>query len=916
MQTTLGHYRVIAPIGSGGMGTVYLARDERLERDVAIKVLSGTESIEEEARRRFRREALALSKLNHPNVATIHDFATFDDQDVLVMEHIPGRDLADVVRDGPLPEAEIVRIGQQLLGALEAAHARHIIHRDLKPGNIRLTEDGRVKVLDFGLAHALAVGGDATTASLSVPGFAGTLPYMAPEQVRGDAVDARTDIYGAGAVLYEMATGTRVHPGLTGPRLLGAILEEPSLPARALNPRLSPALESILCKALDRDPRLRYHSAREMCVDLERLVAPERPATARPVWQRRRVLAVAAGILAGALALGGWLLWPADPFTGRILVADFDDRAGDPELALVLRELLTLRLQDSSKLNVLSHDQVVDALRRMGRGAREPLDAGTAAELAQREGIPLVLAGTTHRQGARVLIAVSGIDPLTRAALFNEDAEYDEDRQLGSALSTLARKVRRRLGESLAAIEQDTRPLDQVTTSSLEALKLYSRGAEATRQGDADTGVRLLSGALDIDPSFAMAHRLIARLYGTVGNAAKQQEHLEKAYELRDRLTRRERLHVEASYFNGRGEYDKAVTSLEGAMNLFPGDADSRYELALAYRDAGASHRAIELLEDALLASPLTTPAYADLVLLRTRVGDHAGAWSAYEDARKRNITSAKLEWARGMVLLGEGRMEEARTQLETVAQTSGTYAGTARLYLATADILDGRLQSASRQLQADLMIDSTDALDSPELVRRRLLVKTLLLRGLTDEARRQLQILLARSPEPGTSDWLSAGRLLLELGDVARARTLLTESDDVPAASRHAQSCYYSLAGEVALAEGRVADAVAAFSAAATQFPLVTTTRALARAYAAQGDFARAQQEWKNVVASKGEALREHVAAQWVLAHLELARASHHLGDAAAARAEYDAFLTLWQGGDDVPTLRAAATERRALDP
>jgi eukaryotic-like serine/threonine-protein kinase len=914
MQTTLGHYRVMAPIGSGGMGAVYLARDERLERDVAIKVLTGAGPIDDEARRRFRKEALALSKLNHPNVATIHDFTTFDDQDVLVMEHIPGRDLADVVGDGPLPEAEIARIGQQLLSALEAAHARHIIHRDLKPGNVRLTEDGRVKVLDFGLAQALQVAGDATTASLSAPGFAGTLPYMAPEQVRGDAVDARTDIYGAGAVLYEMATGTRVHPGLTGARLLGAILEEPPLPVRALNPRISPALESILCKALDRDPRLRYQSAREMCVDLERLVAPERPGPARPVWQRRRVLAVAA---AAALGLGGWLLWPAgDPFTGRILVADFDDRTGDPELALVLRDLLTLTLQDSQHLNVLAREQVVDALRRMGREGAERLDLNTAAELAEREAIPLVLAGTAHRQGSRIVIAVSGISPPTRASLFTRYTEYEEDRQLGSALSRLARDVRRQLGESLAAIEQDKRPLDQVTTSSLDALKLYSRAAEATRQGDADTGVRLLSAALDFDPAFAMAHRLIARLYGTVGNTAKQQEHLDKAYDLRERLTRRERLHVEASYFNGRGEYDKAVTSLEGAVNLFPGDADSRYELALAYRDAGASPRAIQLLEDALLASPLTTPAYSDLVLLRARVGDHAGAWSAYEDARKRNITSAKLEWARGMALLGEGRTDEARTQLETVAQTSGTYAGTARLYLATADILDGRLRSASRQLEADLMIDSTAALGSPELVRRRLLVKTLLLRGLTDEARRQLDILLAKSLDPGTSDWLSAGRLLLELGDVGRARALLSQSEHVPVASRHAQSCYYSFVGEVALAEGRVADAVAAFSAAATQFPLVTTTEALARAFVKQGDFARARREWKNVIASKGETLREHVAAEWVLAHLELARASRQLGDTAAARAEYEALLRLWQAGDDLPILRAAAAERRLLDP
>jgi tetratricopeptide (TPR) repeat protein len=770
-------------------------------------------------------------------------------------------------------------------------------------------------VLDFGVARAVQLDAEGTTKSLTDTAFAGTIPYMAPEQVRGGPVDYRTDIYGAGAVLYEMATGSRVHPGLTGARLLGAILEEPLLSARSLNPRVSPALEAILSKALDKDPALRYQSAREMQVDLERLAAPSKVASAPlPVRRRRRPVVVAALAVAVVAAIG-WLLWSrGDPFTGRILVADFEDRAGDPELALVIRDLLTRQLQQSRDLNVLTREHVLDALGRMERRDPDQLDHATALELAEREAVHMVLAGTVHKRGETVLIEVSGIDPVNRKPLFTAMTEYRPDGDLLRQIGSLAGDLRRRLGESSERIAQNTRPLEEVTSGSTDAVRLYSRGAEAARRGDADEARRLLSTALELDPDFAMAHRLMARVYGTSGNAEKQREHLEQAYKLRERLTRREQLHVEASYFNGAGEYEKAVASLTAAISLFPADADSRYELALAYRDAGYSSEAIKLLEDALEASPLTTGAYGEIVLLRARVGDYGRARTTYDEARRRKIGSPKLEWAYGMVLLGEGRIADARSLLEPVTRASGTYGGIARLFLAAADILEGKLHAASRQLESDLLSDSTEANDLAQLARHDLLARVLLLRGLRADARRQLDIVLSKSLTPGTHAWQAAGTLLVALGDLSRAQTLSKQSVQEAAAGRFAQSSFHSLRGEIALAEGRTAEAVTAFSAAALQYPRALTTRARARALAAQGDHARARAEWKQVIAAKGELLREHFALEWVMAHLELARSSRALGDLNAARAEYDAFLTMWKGGDDLPVLQAAAAERRAL--
>jgi len=261
---TLGHYRVLEQIGSGGMGVVYSAHDERLERDVALKLLPAGTLTDETARKRFRREALALSQLNHPNIVTVHDFDTQDGVDFLVLERVAGETLDARLASGPMSEREVLKLGAQLAAGLEAAHQHGVVHRDLKPANVRITPDGRLKILDFGLARLLQPIPDRTPLStlVDVGQVAGTLPYMAPEQLAGEKADARSDLYAAGAVLYEMATGRRPFPQTEAPTLMYAILNQAPEPPRAANPRVSAGLESIILKALEKDPELRYQSAR------------------------------------------------------------------------------------------------------------------------------------------------------------------------------------------------------------------------------------------------------------------------------------------------------------------------------------------------------------------------------------------------------------------------------------------------------------------------------------------------------------------------------------------------------------------------------------------------------------------------------------------------------------------------------
>lgn len=429
---TLGHYRILEKIGVGGMGEVYRARDEHLDREVAIKVLPPGTLADESSRKRFRKEALALSKLNHPNIATIHDFDTQQGMDFLVMEYIPGTMLSDKIGGRPLPEKEIANLGAQLAGGVAAAHEHGVVHCDLKPGNLRLTLEGRLKILDFGLARLVRpVSPDVTTESLTeTKTAAGTLPYMAPEQVLGEKVDARTDVYSLGAVLYEMATGQRPFPQSHGPSLIDAILHKTPTPPSKLNHGISVALQTVVMKALEKDRERRHTSAGEVLRDLERLSAPAvtavlplRARAAAQLWRRfphRGKAAMAFCTLACAVALALWSFrtTPALAFAPHdyVLISDFENQTGDPVFDRSLGTALATSLEQSSLANVYSRARMKETLKRMEKPNVEHIDEGLALEIAQREGLKAVVVpsisgiGESYRLAARIRAVSSGKD--------------------------------------------------------------------------------------------------------------------------------------------------------------------------------------------------------------------------------------------------------------------------------------------------------------------------------------------------------------------------------------------------------------------------------------------------------------------------------------------------------------------------
>jgi len=498
MQATLSHYRVMEQIGAGGMGVVYRAHDERLDRDVALKVLPPGTLSDQGARKRFRKEALALSKLNHPNVATVFDFDTEDDTDFLVTEYIPGQSLDNMLASGPLPEKEIVCLGMQLAEGLEAAHERGVIHRDLKPANVRVTPDDRLKILDFGLAKVLH--GDITPTAVTesiteTKAVAGTLPYMSPEQLRGQPADVRSDIWGVGATLYEMATGRPPFAAPTASALAGVILYEQPAAPQSWNREISPGLATIILKCLEKDPGIRYPSAKEVGVDLRQLTAPAGSSSrlvagvarprGKPRARRKRIQS--------------------------LVVLPLANLSGDPEQEYFADGMTEALISDLAKLRALRIISRTSAMRY--KGTRKSLP-----EIAGELNVDGVVEGSVWRVGQHVRIMAQLVHAATDTHLWAESYERD----LQDVLLMQSEVARAIAGEILIAVTPEEtirlRGARRVNPDAYEAcLKGRFHWYKLSRE-HLDAALEYFQLALEKDPNCAVAYGGIAGVWGARGD--------------------------------------------------------------------------------------------------------------------------------------------------------------------------------------------------------------------------------------------------------------------------------------------------------------------------------------------------------------------------------------------------------------
>jgi serine/threonine protein kinase/tetratricopeptide (TPR) repeat protein len=728
----LSHYRIIEEIGRGGMGVVFRAHDQHLDREVAIKVLSPGTITDEAARKRLRKEALTLSKLNHPHIAIAHDFDTQRGVDFLVMEYIPGITLSEKLAAGPLPEKEVLRLGLQLAEGLATAHEYGVVHRDLKPGNLRLTSDGRLKILDFGLSKLRQPVAEtaATESSPQTHSISGTLPYMAPEQLSGEDVDARTDIHGAGFVLYELATGQRPFAEVPSGQLIGALLRKPPVPPTKLNPKVSAELERIIGKCVEKDPENRYQSAKELGIDLRRLLTPSAAAPAAAIhwlgwlnWRMRRryrtLLVAAALILAAVLIIVSFSTrTPVMAFAARdfVLISDFENQTGDPVFDKSLTTAFTTSMGQSSYANIYSRMRITEVLKRMKKPGVDLIDEPLAQEISVREGLKVIILPSISGVGENYRVAASIRDVASGKNIKTEFVKANGKTKVLDAVDTLSAAIRKDLGESWQTVSQSKR-LSAVTTQSLDALRQYSIAADRVLALRWDEAKVYFENALRIDPAFTMARASLGMMHVELSkngmphfDGEEGQRLLSEAVRDVDGLTDREKYGILAFHAQAvEKNPGKAIGYFKALIALYPDDSGTHVNLGRTYLQLGRVPEALAEYKEAIRIDPKFVLAYANMGFAYLyQTGDVSSALPECQKILELEPGNAWAQDCLGMSYFAKNELPQAQAAFEraVAANPQGTLS---RYRLAHTHRLQGNYQQALETLQQIQKVDPSE---------------------------------------------------------------------------------------------------------------------------------------------------------------------------------------------------------------
>ena len=930
----ISHYELLQPIGRDGASEIFRARDLRLDREVAVKLLRPEEIARPGAVELFRREARLASLVSHPHVCAVHESGEESGQPFLVCELLEGRALDEIIAGRPLPNDRLLDIAAQLADALNAIHRRGLIHGGLKPSNVFITNDGHVKVLELGAVGAAApdrsrveVGTPSQTTTVNIspprPVSVGNLfhAYLAPEQIAGSGADYRADIFSLGALIYEMATGRPAFSGETPAQTaIGITGREPTHP-RSLNRAMPAGLGRIIMRTLAKDPAQRYQSAGDLFDDLKRARHAAVLLSRLPSRLRSRpslIVASVAGILVAGTALAlvsrasGW--WPSRTERSSVLVSHIANGTADPDFDGTLREAVTVYLSQSPYLDIVSDERVRSTLQLMGREPTERMTHNVAQELCQRLGLQAMLEGSVSAVGSATVVALAATDCTTGATIARQQVDVERKEDVLRAMGTITADVREALGESRDSLARHNVPIEEATTPSMDALKAYTEGIQRRAAGRETDAIPFFERAIALDSRFALAYTTLSSLYGGLGETSRSEELARLAYENRGHVSERERLFITYQYhdrftgdqtrtqetlevwkrtyprdyrpanalavlFNRLGEYQSAVVEAEEAIKRNPAHAFPQSNLAYALRGAGRFDRARDVAAQAVARNLGTGPLRRLLYQLSEMQGDQQTARAQLEWAATSSL-GFDLTGARAQIAAFRGRMSEAR-QLYGETITAADARGFAQIgsgYAAQAALTEAVYGFQERAAATARKIVQSATANEP-----------------------QLRAATALALAGGADD---AESVIRKLRNVRPDDTLL-HSAYLPAAEAAVQ-----------IQRGKTAAAIEALRPAiryergivAALIPAYLRGEARLRL----GNPAEAVREFKVVLDNRGADPFTPIVP---LAQLGLARALVRSGDAAGGRAAYDAVLRTWFAADaDLPPLIAARQEAAAL--